>query len=105
MVQRLDRLADLLGPAGGGDRPAQSHGVQSMKELPGARQRPWISVQLAVDLAGAAVDLLRQGRADSLACCLCHDSREAPAVRTNELRDLAAICRNPEFLKCLKPRR
>jgi hypothetical protein len=73
------------------------------QQLGHARQRLWIGVQPAVDLARSAIDLLCACVIDRPACRFGNQSSQPLAVRADQPGDSRAICRYAELLEGAQP--
>src|SRR5260370_11641450 len=78
--QGVYRCHHLLTAARGCNRPSLSILVESLQELEGAGKWLGVDVQLAVDVARAAVDLLLSISVQALACRFGYDPGEPPAI-------------------------
>src|SRR5712692_5498440 len=77
--------------------------VKRLQQLSCSTEWPGIRVQLAVDVAGAAVDLLGSRGVDRLARCLGDDLGHAAAVRSDEPGHLRAVSWYSAFREGAQP--
>src|SRR5712691_11285113 len=102
--QRLERCVDLFPPTGGRDRPSLPALVESLQQLEGAGECLGVEIQVAVNVAGAAIDFLLSIRVQSLAGRFSHDTGQPPAIRSDEAGDEHTTGWYSLFLESSQPR-
>jgi isopenicillin-N epimerase len=86
--QRGDRRAHLVAPARCGDGPPQLPLVQAPQQVVCAGQRTWVDVQLVMELACAAIELLGRRIVVRASVRDCDLASKAPSIRTDHRREL-----------------
>src|SRR5713101_932460 len=102
--QGLDRCVNLFAPTRGGDRPSLPALVESLQQLEGAGEGLRVEIQVAVNVAGAAIDFLLSIRVQSLAGRFSHDTGQPPAIRSDEAGDEQTTGWYSLFLESSQPR-